>query len=841
MLRATLKSLLARKLRLALSAVAIVLAVTFVSGALALDDTLGRSFDTAFASAYEDVRLQVAAEPPLGTLASNTSVPRPLDAATLGKVTAVPGVAGGTGEVRVPGARLIGKDGKVPATSGERYGQAWVDGRGGAKLRDGRAPQAPDEVVINAGLATKTGYAVGDRIGVLTLQPRRDFTVVGIAEYRGRPEFVAGEQTISFTEPAAQELMLGAPGAFNAINVQPAAGADIKQVQRDLKAALGNGYQVRTGEQVAKDTSGTSRGLLTTVTSLLLGFAAVAVLVGTFLIVNAFSVVVAQRTRELALLRAIGASRRQVRRSVLVEAGLVGFFSWLVGAALGIGLGRLVAGGLAGGDSGLAVSGFHLPVTALIVSFLVGVGVTTLAALIPAVRASRVRPIAAMREATVTDRPGHRQTAIGGLMIVVAGALLIVGLAGDALAALLGGVLLAFVGVALLIPAFTTPVVNGLARPFVRSTAGRLGWLNAVRHPRRTAMTAASLMIGVALVAGMTTVMASLQRSAAKTVQTRLNAELSINSGYVGSVPPTISPDALQRMRALPDVDGVAGYAFEPAKVNGADEYVLSWDDPAAAARIADLKFNAGSLSPDAVTLNESTAKRLHLKVGDKVTIQFSRGAAQSFEVGGVFADTQIADRVTVPWAAARSGFRTDQPNQAYVKLKPGVSPAAAKPAVAALVKDSPEVEVRTKDELIDQAASAVGDIITVIQLLLALAMVIAILGVVNILVLSVLERVREFGMLRAIGMRRGQVRRMVTLESMLISLFGALLGIVVGTGIGVAVVKGLASQGITNLALPWGLLIGYVVAALVIGVLAAFGPAARAAKLNVLEAIAYE
>jgi putative ABC transport system permease protein len=472
----------------------------------------------------------------------------------------------------------------------------------------------------------------------------------------------------------------------------------------------------------------------------------------------------------------------------------LGLVAWIVGAALGLLLGRVVAGVVADEDSGLAVGGFTVSGTALVVSFLLGVGVTTLAATIPAVRASRVAPIAAMREASAVadDRPGRKQTIVGIVLLIISAALLALGIAGEALPALFAGVLFGFVATAILIPAFTRPVVNVLAKPVTRSTAARLGWLNAVRHPRRTAATAVSLMIGVALVAGMSTVMRSLQNSATEAVDNQLSADLSIISLSSGNVPPTVSPAALQQIRALPDVASAAGYASEYGLVNGERQFLLSWDDQAAAAAIVGMEFTQGSASGSGAVMNESTAERLKLKVGDQIKLQMGRGDALTLPVAGVYKDTTVADMVTVPWSAAQAGFRTDQPSQAYIDLRDGVSPEQAKPAVESLLVGSPEVEVQTKKDLVDTVGNGIGTIILVVQLLLAVAMIIAILGVVNILVLSVLERTRELGMLRSIGMLRGQMRRMVTTESVLISLFGALTGVVLGTVLGIAVVKGL-------------------------------------------------
>ena len=839
MWRATVKSLLARKLRLALSASAIILAVAFVSAALVLQNTLNRSLDTAYGAAYDRIQLQVTQTPPLGGNPAE-SAPPPIDAAAVGRIAQATGVAGAVGEVRVNGARLIGKDGRVPDTGGQRFGVAWRDGEPGVALREGAAPRAADEIVINATLAEQTGYRIGDRAGVLTTQPRKDFRIVGIATYDGRDELVNGEQTVAFTEPVAQQLMLGRPGTFSSIDVRLADGAQAGTVRTGLEQSLGSAFTVRTGEQVAEDASGPARGSFTTITWILLGFAAVAVLVGSFLIANAFSIVVAQRTRELALLRALGAGRGQVRRSVLLEALIVSVASWAVGFALGLLIGRSGATLLAGGDGGIPIAGFELPVSAMLVSLAVGVGITLIAALLPARRAARVAPVAAMRLTTQKERPSKVATIIGLVLAVLGAALLGIGLGQDEIGLVAPGAVVVLIALIMVTPAIAAPVLNVLGKLLTRSVPGRLGRLNSARHPRRTAMTAVSLMIGVLLVTVISTVLSSLQSTAGTVLDENLKAELSINSGGVGAggVPPTIDPAALTAMRALPDVAGVGAYAFEDARINGADDFVTSWDDLGGLRSIASINAVSGSVTADKVLLNEGSAERLKLAVGDTMKVQMNRGPEQTLQVGAIFENTQVADAVILPWSVARAGFRTDQPNQAYVRLRDGASVKEAKVAVSALLRDSPEVEVRTRSELVDQASGQIGLIVAVVQVLLAIAMIIAVLGVVNTLVLSVLERTSELGMLRAVGMYRGQLRRMITVESMLISLFGAILGVVVGAGLGLALARALKSQGISEMALPWPLMIGYVAAAAVVGVLAALAPAGRTAKLNVLAAV---
>ncbi|MBM2619503.1 ABC transporter permease [Actinoplanes sp. LDG1-06] len=836
MLRATLKSLLSRKLRLVLSALSIVLAVMFVAAALVLQDTLNRSFDAAYRSAFDGVQLQVIGSSPLGGDASATP-PVPLDETVVTAVSKVPGVAAARGEVRADGARIIGRDGKVPDADGQRVGVSWSDASG-ATLKEGRAPAAADEIVINAGLAEKTGYRVGDTAGVLTTRPNQTFTIVGIATYAGRDDLVNGEQTISFAPRTAGELMLGKAGSYSSVDISVAAGTDTGTLKADVQGVLGRELVVRTGDEAADDAAGPARSTSSSITRILLGFSGVAVLVGAFLIANAFSIVVTQRTKELALLRALGANRGQVRRSVLLEALIVSVLSSIVGFALGLLIGRAAASAL-GGSTGVPIAGFRLPVAALLVSFLVGIGVTLISALVPARRASRVAPVAAMRQALPTERPGKVRTIVGAVLFGLGVAALVAGAAGGAVGAIGVGGVATFVGIVLLTPALVRPA-TGLIRGLTRSTPARLGRLNAARNPQRAALTVVSLMIGVMLVTLVSTILTSYRSTVTQTVQDNLNAELIIYSSSAGpgTTPPSIDPSALQKMRQEPGVAAAAGFSYETARVDGKDQLVYAWDDVDQMSRIASVRALSGTIGTDRVMVNESTAKSMGLAVGDRTNVQLVRGPEVQLEVGAIFADTRVVDGFVVPWSQAGTGFRSPQPSQAYVQLADGATQADVRNRISTLLAGSPEVDVHDRSELIDDNAQALNMIISIVQVLLAIAMIIAILGVVNTLVLSILERVGELGMLRAVGMYRREVRRMIVTESVVMSVLGAVLGVVLGAGVGLAAVRAFNDQGITDVAIPWPLMLVYVVASAIVGVLAALAPAGRAAKLDVLTAV---
>ncbi|OKI60473.1 ABC transporter permease [Micromonospora sp. CB01531] len=850
MIRATLKSLLARKLRLFLSGLAVVLGVMFVSGAFVLTDTLGRTFDAIFADAYEGVDVNVAAKPKIAVSEmEGEQTAAPLPAATVDKVRAVPGVATATGVVAADGARLIGSNGKAVASFGPpQLGENWTGESEQLRLREGHEPRADDEIVINQGLATAGKVKLGDRVGVLTpLEPKQDFTIVGIFGYSGGRDSIGGSNEIMFTTPTAQRLMLGEPNAFNSVTVKAAGGVTDESLRDAVAAAVGDGYVVKTGEQLSSEAAQGFKEALSFFNRILLGFAAVALLVGTFLILNTFSIIVAQRTRELALMRAVGASRRQVIGSVVLEAIAVGLIASVFGLAAGIGIGALLAwafGNLAGG---LTLAGIGVPAAAVIGAFAVGLVITVVAALLPALRASRIPPIAAMQDVATPDRPLTRITVAGALVTAVGAALLFLGLNGNAggntLATILGGVLFAFIGVALLTPLISRPVVSLLGAIFAWSVPGKLGRLNSGRNPRRTAITAAALMVGIALVTGVTVILDSAKGSISALAKDTIKAELVIAGSQSGPRPPSFDPAVLDKAAALPGVQLVDGEYGDMAMVNGQRTWVAASSNVAALERIFGAKAAAGDISrlgPDQMLFSSDTAKSRGVSVGSTVNVQLSRGEARSYTVSGIYQSSQFTNPVVLPPQAARD-FAIPQPIQGFLQLAPGTRVADVQPQVERLLADSPEVSVADRDAFIKQQTGSLDGLLQMIQILLALAIVIAVLGIVNTLALSVLERTRELGLLRAIGLRRAQTMRMITVEAVVISVFGALLGVVVGSGLGAAVVRALKDEGINDLILPWGQIGVMLGLAAIIGVVAAVLPAIRAARINVLGAIAHE
>jgi len=850
MIRATLKSLLARKLRLILSGLAVVLGVMFVSGAFVLTDTLGRTFDAIFADAYQGVDVNVAAKPKIAVseMEGEQTSP-PLPAATLDKVREVPGVASATGVVAVDGARLIGSNGKAVASFGPpQLGENWTGESEQLQLREGHEPRADDEIVINQGLATAGKVKLGDRVGVLTpLEPKQEFTIVGITGYSGGRDSIGGSSEIMFTTPTAQRLMLGEPNTFSSVTVKAAGGVTDDSLRDAVAAAVGDGFVVKTGEQLSTEAAQSFKEALSFFNRILLGFAAVALLVGTFLILNTFSIIVAQRTRELALMRAVGASRRQIIGSVVLEAIAVGLIASVFGLAAGIGIGALLAWLFGNFAGGLTLAGIGVPAAAVIGAFGVGLVITVVAAVLPALRASRIPPIAAMQDVATPDRPLTRITVAGALVTSVGAALLFLGLNGNAgdntLATILSGVLFAFIGVALLTPLISRPVVSLLGAIFAWSVPGKLGRLNSGRNPRRTAITAAALMVGIALVTGVTVILDSAKGSISALAKDTIKAELVIAGTQSGPRPPSFDPAVLDKAAALPGVQLVDGEYGDMALVNGERTWVSASSNVAALERIFGAKSSSGDISrltPEQMLVSSDTAKSRNLSVGSQVTVQLSRGDARTYTVNGIYESSQLTNPMMLPPQAARD-FAIPQPIQGFVQLAPGARVADVQPQVERLLADSPEVSVADRDAFIKQQTSSLDGLLTMIQILLALAIVIAVLGIVNTLALSVLERTRELGLLRAIGLRRAQTMRMITVEAVVISVFGALLGVAVGSGLGAAVVRALKDDGIKDLILPWGQMAVMLGLAAIVGVVAAVLPAIRAARINVLGAIAHE
>ncbi|PZM89417.1 MAG: ABC transporter permease, partial [Actinobacteria bacterium] len=613
-----------------------------------------------------------------------------------------------------------------------------------------------------------------------------------------------------------------------------------------IAQALGDEYIVKTGEELADEESQSLKEGLAFFNNILLGFAAVALFVGVFLILNTFSIIVAQRTRELALMRAVGASRRQIVAAVLTEAVIIGLLAAVLGLGAGIGVGAALAA-IFSAFSDLELAAIGVPLTAVISAFVVGLLVTIVAALLPALRASRIPPIAAMQDVATPDRPLTRITVAGALVSAAGVTMLGIGLFGDAgshtLWLILGGVLISFIGIALLTPLISKPTVALLGRLFSWSVPGKLGRLNSGRNPRRTAITAAALMVGIALVTGVTVILDSAKRSLAALIEDNVKAELVISGLQTGPRQPTFDPAVLDKAAELPGVAAVTGLYVDFALVDDERTYVFAPTDLAGFREIFLLKMTTGAvdqLDAGQLLVDDTTAQERGLTVGSTVQVQLARGERTTYTVAGIYEESDLYDGYLLPPQAA-TNFTVPQPVQGFLQLAPGATVDQVQPQVDALLADSPEVAVADRAAFLEEQTGLMDQLLVMIQILLALAILIAVLGIVNTLALSVLERTRELGLLRAIGLSRAATMRMITVEAVVISVFGALLGVVVGSGLGAAVVRALRDQGIRHLVLPWSQMVVFIGLAALVGVIAAVLPAIRAARLNVLGAIAHE
>jgi putative ABC transport system permease protein len=835
--KVTIKGLLAHKLRLALTALAIVLGVTFIAGTFILTDTLHNTFDTLFGTIYSKVDFQVRGVAQFGTGGGATRNPVP--ESVLSTVRAVPGVQVAEGSVNGY-AQFVAHDGKAISSGGApSLGLAFDPDQAISPLRlvQGTRPTTPSEVVMDLGTAQKYGFSVGQRVRVLLLGPTKTFTITGIAKF-GTADNLAGATLAAFDIPTAQAL-LGRVGQFDAVDVVTKPGADKATVQRAIAAALPHGVEVVTGQTVVNEQTSNVSSALSFFNTALLVFGFISLFVGGFTIVNTFSIIVGQRTKELALLRIVGASRRQVFVSVLTEAAVVG----LVSSLIGLGLGVLAALGL---EALLSVFGVTLPsgpivfeARTVIVCLIVGVVVTMVSAIGPARRAVRIAPVEAVAEQQVEHEISMRRRFTWGTGITVAGiAALAVGLVAPAIALVGVGALLIFVGVARLAPAVARPMASVLGRPLSRllGMSGRLGRENSMRSPRRTAQTASALMVGLALVSAIAVFGTSLSSSVTQSIDNAISADVVVtsSSSFGGSFGNTVPTTAA----SVPGVTASSIVYVGQFEVRGAIQGLGA----VATKNLADtliLKMNSGtsgSLAAGDLLVDAKTATSDNLVVGDTVPVKFALTGGSRLRIGGIYQDNALIGSYLVSDAFYRFHFQNPMPFAVLLKTD---GRAGVQHAVQHALAGYPNAKVQSRAQFEASQSAQVNQLLGLVIALLALAVVIALIGIVNTLLLSVFERTHEIGLLRAVGMKRRQVRAMIRSESVILAVFGAVIGIIVGTALGVALVSSLHAQGITSTIVPWAYLVIFLVVAGVFGLIAASWPARRAARLDVLEAIA--
>jgi putative ABC transport system permease protein len=833
MRNATLKGLLAHKLRLALTALAIVLGVTFISGTFILTDTLHNTFSVLFGNVYGNIDFQVRGVAQFGSGLNVVRDPVPESLQTT--IQAVPGVEVANG-VAGGYAQFVAPDGKAIANgSAPNLGANFATDPRLSTLRviAGSPPTAADDVVMDAATAQKYGFSVGQRVKILFAGPSREFTISGIAQF-GTADNLAGTTLAAFTLPVAQQV-LDMPGRFNYIDVVTQPGANQAAVQRAIARVLPPGTEVVTGQTVVnEETTGVDQALSFFNTALLV-FAFISLFVGGFTIFNTFSIIVGQRTRELALLRIVGASRRQVFRSVLTEAAIVG----LVSSVIGIGLGVLAAIGLKALLGGFGISLPPGPIAfeprTVIAGLVVGVGVTVVAAIGPARQAVRIPPIAALTDRQPSTGATARRRFIWGTIVTVTGAIALAAGLGVGAVALVGiGAILVFVGVTMLSPAIARPLSSVIGRPLARlfREPGRLGRENSMRSPRRTAQTASALMVGLALVSAMAVFGASVSRSTTSAVADAISSDLIVTpSGSAGNMS-TLTPSIIAAVPGVTTTETAYQGEFE---FRGTLSSITSIN-PAELSSTVILHMTAGSpaaLNDGDLLIDSATATSDNLKVGDLAPAKFARTGSTSLRIGGIYKDNSLIGSFLVSNALFQAHFLNPLP--AAVLVDTGGS-ASVNAAVQRALAAYPNIQVQTKAQYEQSEAASINQVLGLIYVLLALAVLIALIGIVNTLMLSVFERTREIGLLRAVGMRRQQIRTMIRSEAVILAIFGAIIGIIIGTIMGIALVSAL---GLSNTAVPGSSLVLFLVLAGLLGLLAASWPARRAAKLDILAAIA--
>jgi putative ABC transport system permease protein len=849
MVKTALRNLLAHKVRLFTTGLAVMLGVAFIAGTLVLTDTITKTFDDLFTDALADTDAMVRAEASFEDPNGFGDLRGRVDASLIDEVADVEGVAVASGDVW-GFAQVVDKQGEPvgnPGAGPPTFGVNWPDSEelNTWTLVEGTSPRDDRDVVLDKGVADDAGYTVGDQATVLVRGAPLDVTVTGIARIGGA-DSPGGATFTMFTTEAAQRYV-GEVGKFDSISIAADEGVSQQELVDRLETILPEGIEAVTGATVTEENQNAMREGLSFFNTFMLVFAVVALLVGGFIIFNTFFITVAQRTRENALLRALGASRRQVLAAVLIEALGIG----LVASALGLVAGIPLAAGL---KALLAAFGFDIPTggvelvaSSAVIAFSAGVIVTVVAAVSPSRKAAKVPPVAAMRDVAVGSTGyGSRQRIFVGVAILALGAAaLLYGLFGDpasALAIVGLGVLLVFFGVSVLGRTVALPLsrVIGLPLPRLRGIAGHLARENAMRNPKRTAATASALMIGVGLVSFITIFAASTKASFNNTVDRAFSGDFVATSGQngVGGV----SPDFTARVNELTEIDVAGGLRAGLAEIDGNPEQVLA--PSREVFDIFDVEPVAGSpddLDATSIAVFENVADDKGLSIGDRVPVDFTATGPQEMTVAMIYGDNAAAGDWLLGIDAFAANFPDQMDAQVFIKKATGVSASEALAAVDAVAADYPGTDVLDQTEYKEEQMGFVDQMLGLVYALLALAIIIALLGIGNTLTLSIVERTRELGLLRAVGMTRAQLRSTIRWESVIIAVQGALLGLVIGVFFGWALVTALEDEGLNTFTVPVVSLVVVVLLAALAGVLAAVLPARRAARLDVLRAIVTE
>jgi putative ABC transport system permease protein len=846
MWRATLNEILAHRWRLLRTAIAVALGVGFVAGTLVITDTMRSRIDSILQQSTQGADVTITSASKFGETAGSTANVDPISASVLPTIRGVDGVRSATGEVWGT-AVIIGPDGKPIQPFGPpTLGAAW--GSPSLELATGATPASEWDVAIDEETASGHGLHVGDLVRIILPDSSKQFRIVGTVKM---PDAWTGATIAAFSMPTAQRLM-DMRGAFTSISVTGDPGLTPEALRERLLPVLPSGTEAKTSAETRADAKKGLDQVMAIFRSVLLIFAFVALFVGAFLIFNTFSILVAQRTREIGLLRAVGASRAQIVVSVVVESAALGLLASAFGLVFGVGLAIAMFELMKGSSSSTMLSGTSLQVTlrTVVVSLLAGGGLTVIAALMPARRATEVSPIVAIG-GRAEPRPGavRRRVLVGGIVTVLGVGSLLAGLFTDVphpMYAVGAGAVLLFVGLAILSVLFARPLAAAVGKPFAMAFGepARLGRENAMRAPARTASTAAALMIGVALVAFVSIVASSMKSSATAVIERDMRADFVIQPSAMSGFQQTgVSPgltETLMRDGSIAEVSELRSGEFG---LNGRGHTLFAVEPstlPDMVALDASSRRALSALNDVGVLVRRSVARAEGWRIGHNLPMQFQRVGTVATPIQGFFESEAIngADFL-IPIGEYDNRYVQRLDAQIFVRGTSGAAPAEVRAAIDAAIADYPNVTAMDQREYAAEQARQIDALLVFVQALLALSVVIALFGIANTLSMSILERRHELGLLRAVGMTRGQLRAMVRWEAVVIGVIGALLGLLVGTFFGWALVRALADRGFTEFAMPYAGLLSYVVLGAVSGVVAALLPARRAARLNVLEAIA--
>ncbi|MGW1029193.1 ABC transporter permease [Streptomyces sp. NPDC002577] len=856
-LKTSMRNFFAHKGRMALSAVAVLLSVAFVCGTLVFTDTMNTTFDKLFAATASDVTVSAKGASDTGETQAGNGKPPVMPASVLGEVRAVDGVKSAEGTVFSTSVTVVDadKESLSPSSGAPTIVGSWNANEARTmRISSGAAPRGSGQIMVDADTADKHHLRLGDEIGVITAVGTHKAKISGIAEFTVTNP---GAAIFYLDTKTAQQALVGESGVYTDINVTAASGVGDAQLKKDVAAGLDGAYKVQTAKEVADANAEDVQDFLGVMKYAMLGFAGIAFLVGIFLIINTFSMLVAQRTREIGLMRAIGSSRKQVNRSVLAEALLLGLFGSVLGVGAGVGLaiGLMKLMGMMGMH--LSTDDLTIAWTTPVVGLVLGVVVTVLAAYLPARRAGKVSPMAALRDAGApADARAGRVRALIGLLLTGAGGY---GLylaaaadkASDGSLWLGAGIVLTLIGFVVIGPLLAGGVVRVISAVTLRlfGPVGRMAERNALRNPRRTGATGAALMIGLALVACLSVVGSSMVASATDQLDKTVGTDFIMQSDS-GQL---ITPQAVEAVKSTEGLERVTEYKLLDATLTTPDGRTSKGEtinaaDPSYAQDLR-TKTVSGDLSaayrPDSMSVFEGFAKKHGIEVGSKVGVDFKDGSTAELTVRAITSDDVVIDKgaMYVSITTAAKYIPADKmplDMLLFASAKDGQQDAAYKSLKSAL-HDYPQYTVRDQTDYKQALKDQIGQLLNMIYGLLALAIIVAVLGVVNTLALSVVERTREIGLMRAIGLSRRQLRRMIRLESVVIALFGALLGLGLGMGWGATAQKLLALEGLTVLEIPWPTITAVFVASAFVGLFAALVPAFRAGRMNVLNAIATE